>query len=67
MGTGGLSCKFCNPKLVEIELAIAPPENAGPPEHQLQSKASTALSLACGPTAPNSSAQIGIAAINWVV
>jgi hypothetical protein len=49
--------KFRNPKLVEIEPAIAPPNTLGLRSVRLRSKASTTLSLACGPTAPNSSAR----------
>ena len=45
--------KFRNPKLVEIEPAIAPPNTLGLRSVMLQSKASTTLSLACAPTAPN--------------
>src|SRR5437899_614872 len=50
--------KFRNPKVVEIEPAIAPPNALGLRSVMfLQSKASTTLSLACAPTVPNSSAR----------
>jgi hypothetical protein len=49
--------KFRNPKLVEIEPAIAPPNSWASGASCLQSKVSTTLSLACAPTAPNSSAR----------
>ena len=49
--------KFRNPKLVEMEPAIAPPNALGLRSSCLQSKPSTTLSLACAPTAPNSSAK----------
>src|SRR5215813_2577292 len=49
--------KFRNPKLVEIEPAIAPPNALASEASCLQLKASTKLSLACAPTAPNWSAR----------
>jgi len=49
--------KFRNPKLVEIEPAIAPPNTLGLRSVCLRSTASTTLSLAYAPTAPNSSAR----------
>src|SRR5258708_38732545 len=49
--------KFRNPKLVKIEPAIAPPNTLASGASCLPSKASTTLSLACAPTAPNSSAR----------
>src|SRR4026209_273764 len=48
--------KFRNPKLVEIEPVIAPPNTLGLRSVMFTAKASTTLSLACAPTAPNSSA-----------
>ena len=48
--------KFRNPKLVKIEPAIAPPNSWASGASCLQSKASTTLSLACAPSAANSSA-----------
>ena len=49
--------KFRNPKLADIEPAIQPPNTLGLRSVMLQSRASTTLSLACAPTAPNSSAR----------
>src|SRR5438874_3290539 len=49
--------KFRNPKLVEIEPAIAPPNTLASEASCLQSKASMTLSLACARAAPNSSAR----------
>ena len=49
--------KFRNPKLVEIEPAIAPPNTLGLRSVMFTVETSTTLSLACAPTAPNSSAR----------
>jgi hypothetical protein len=49
--------RFRHPKLVEIEPATAPPNTLGLRSVMLQSRASMTLSLACAPTAPNSSAR----------